>query len=430
VSASTSRRPAAKETKTSAPRSAARRKAVSEVVAAPRPLRRDIVELVWREKQISRAEIARRLDLSRSTVSEIVADLLSTRLVAEVGSGESLGGRRPIVLEFQDDAYGILGVDMGASHIGVALTDLRGHVVAWEEQPHPVRTDPTGARALVIELARKCLAAQKGGRARLVGVGVAVPSPVDPRHPDELSRVVLPAWEGRGVQQELRAAFGRPVLVDNDANLGALAESWWGASRGVEDSAYIKVATGVGSGHILAGKIYRGARGTAGEIGHMSIDPHGPVCLCGLRGCLSTFIGTEALVARTRELVRDNPTSTLARGKQTITTIEDAALAGDPLALRVVEEAADYLGTAVAGLLNLMNPAVVSIGGSLARLGDRLILPLRASVRARTLVTSVADAAIVASELGERDVAVGAATLVLSSMLANPIEFPVAYAAV
>ena len=196
----------------------------------------------------------------------------------------------------------------------------------------------------------------------------------------------------------------------------------------MDDSVYIKVATGIGAGHILAGKIYRGATGTAGEIGHVSIDPKGPLCVCGLRGCLATFIGTEALVARARELARAHPKSPLAKGKPTITTIEDAALGGDALALRIVTEAADYLGTAVAGMVNLVNPAVVSIGGSLARLGDLLIVPLRAAVRSRTLVTSVAGAVIVASELGERDVAVGAATLVLQSMLARPSDFPVAFA--
>ncbi len=394
-----------------------------------RPLERDVVELVWREREISRAEIARRLGLSRSTVSDIVTNLLATRLVAEVGAGESIGGRRPIVLAFQDDAYAILGVDMGATHVGVALTDLRCRVLAWEERAFPVRSDPTGARALIVELAKKCLTSFKGGRARLVGVGVAVPSPVDPNQPDKLSRVVLPSWEGRGVLRDLQAAFDRPVLVDNDANLGALAEAWWGASRNVSDSAYIKVATGIGSGHIMAGRIYRGASGTAGEIGHLSIDPSGPVCVCGLRGCLATFVGTEALVRRAKELVKTKPSSALARGPITITTIEDAAIAGDALALEVVQAAADYLGTAIAGLVNLLNPAVVSVGGSLARLGDRLITPLRAAVRQRTLVTSVADAAIVASELGARDVAVGAATLVLESMLARPADYPIAYAA-
>jgi predicted NBD/HSP70 family sugar kinase len=385
--------------------------------------------MIWRERRISRAEIARRTGLSRSTVSAIVSDLLPTGLVAEVGAGTSRGGRRPIVLEFQDDSYRLLGIDMGATHVSAALTDLRGNVLSWEKRDHPVRDDPPGALALMGTLADKCLSRSGKGARRLVGIGVAVPSPVDPRQPELLSEVVMPAWAGRGVIGPLRARFGVPVLVDNDANLGALAEMWWGAGRGFEDSAYIKVATGIGSGHIIGGRIYRGATGTAGEIGHIAIDSQGPVCLCGLRGCLVTLVGTPALIARAAALQKKYPRSAMAKKKPSITALEDAALAGDPLALQVVREAADNLGIAVAGMLNLMNPAVVSIGGSLARLGDLLVEPLRRSVRSRTLVSSVAAARIVASELGARDVAIGAATLVLQTALADLRFFATAAAA-
>jgi predicted NBD/HSP70 family sugar kinase len=257
-----------------------------------------------------------------------------------------------------------------------------------------------------------------------VGIGIAVPSPVDPRQPDRLSEVVLPAWKGRSVTAGLREKFGLPVLVDNDANLGALAEQWWGAGRGVSESVYIKVATGVGSGHIIGGRIYRGASGTAGEIGHMAIDPHGRVCACGLRGCLVTFVGTEALVERAKDLLLHEADSLLSGKAPTGHALEEAALAGDPVAREVFSEAADYLGIAVASMLNLMNPSVVTIGGSVARLGDLLIEPLRTSVRSRTLVSSVAAARIVASELGKHDVAVGAATLVLDAALNDLSYFP------
>ncbi|HEY6572013.1 MAG TPA: ROK family transcriptional regulator, partial [Candidatus Eisenbacteria bacterium] len=145
---------------------------------------------------MSRAEISRRTGLSRSTVSETVDALFPTGLIAEIGVGPSNGGRPPVVLEFQDDAFAILGVDMGASHVAVALTDLRGRVLATLERRHPVRTDPEGTRALIVRLCEECLAAWPPGMRRLVGIGVAVPSPVDPRNPDRLSPVVLPDWNG------------------------------------------------------------------------------------------------------------------------------------------------------------------------------------------------------------------------------------------
>jgi predicted NBD/HSP70 family sugar kinase len=380
--------------------------------------------MIWEKRAMSRAEIARDAGLSRSTVSELVGEILPTGLVAEMGEGPSRGGRRPIVLEFQDDACVILGVEMGGAHVSAALTDLRGRVLAWESRDHPVRSDPPGTRALVAELCRTCLASSRGAGRPLVGLGVAVPSPVDPTRPDRLSPVVLPAWNERLGLDDLAEELGVPLLVDNDANLGALAESWWGLGRSTENLAYIKVATGVGSGHIIDGEIYRGATGVAGEIGHMAIDPQGGPCICGLRGCLVTLVGGRALEARTRELLPQHPDSVLADKDFQVQDIEGAALDGDHLALLVVREAAEHLGTAIAGMMNLMNPAVVVLGGDLAGLGQQLLIPLRERVHNRTLVSSVAAAEILVSELGPRSVAVGAATLVLKSALDDSRLFP------
>lgn len=386
-----------------------------------------ILRLIWRERTISRAEIARQADLARSTVSEIVGSLLPTGLVTEVGPGPSNGGRCPILLQFRDESRSILGVEIGATHVAAALTDLRGRVLTWKEQSHPVREDPEGTRALAMSLCDECLGTgRRRGSRRLIGIGVAVPSPVDPRYPERLSEVVLPKWRGRSGLEGLRERYRVPLFVDNDANLGALAEHSWGAGRGVDDLAYIKVGTGVGSGHVIGGVIYRGATGVAGEIGHMAIDPQGDPCICGLRGCLATLIGTAALEARAAVLLREYRESVLVGTIPTISSIEDAALAGDPLALRVTTEAAEHLGIALAGLLNLMNPAMVILGGGLARLGELLLTPLRETVQRRTLMSSVAAAEIRTSELGPRAVAVGASTMVLKAALADSRLFTAA----
>ena len=389
----------------------------------PRPLADAVLRLIWHERRVSRAEIAQQAHLSRSTVSEVVAELLPTGLVAEVGVGESRGGRRPIILEFQDDAAVILGVEMGAAHVGVALTDLRGRVRAWESREFPVRTDPAGTRTLVAELCDAALGIGADGRP-LVGVGVAVPSPVDPSRPDRLSEVVMPDWQGQLGLDQLGERLGVPLMVDNDANLGALAEHWWGAGRDVDDFAYIKVATGIGCGHVIDGEIYRGATGVAGEIGHLAIAPQGKLCVCGLRGCLATLVGAQALQERAGELVAEHPDSLLAGRAITIGDIEAAALAGDVVARQVVTEAAENLGVALAGLLNLMNPSMVVLGGDLARLGELLLEPMRETVRRRTLVSLVAAAELRTSELGPRSVAVGAATMVLKAALADGRLFP------
>jgi predicted NBD/HSP70 family sugar kinase len=391
----------------------------------PGPLADSVLRLIWEKREISRAEIARQAGLSRSTVSEIVTALLKTGLVAEEGTGPSSGGRRPIVLRFQDDAACILGVEMGAAHVEVVLTDLRGHVVRSVHRHHPVRDDPPGTRALVFELCEECLHGPgSAAPSPLTGIGIALPSPVDPRQPDRLSTIVLPRWEGHLGLSDLEQRFGVPILLDNDANLGALAESWWGAGRGVDDFTYVKIATGVGAGHVIRGRLYRGSTGVAGEIGHLAIDPQGEPCICGLRGCLATLVGAPALEKRARALVPEYPGSELADGEPTIQRIEEAALAGDELALRVSREAAGHLGIAIAGLLNVMNPTLVVLGGGLSRLGEVLLGPLRETVARNTLVSTVSAAELRISELGHRATAVGAATMVLEASLSDPRLFP------
>jgi predicted NBD/HSP70 family sugar kinase len=377
-----------------------------------------LLQLIWRERQLSRADLARSTGLSPSTVSAIVADLEHAGLVREIGAGASRGGRRPVLVGFRDDAYALVGVELGATHVAVVLTDLRGSVRAFRDVHVAVRDDPAGALAAARRLIDECLTAERVSRRRVVGIGVAVPSPVHPRRPGKLSPLILPAWRDHDVEAELASAFGVPVLVDNDANLGALSERFWGAGAGGEDLTYIKIATGIGSGHIINGALYRGSGGTAGEIGHIAIDPSGPQCVCGLRGCLATLIGSEALLERARKA--------WGRRKKSpaIADIVGGVRAGDPVARELVDEVGHYLGIAVAGLLNLLNPAVVVLGGELTSVGDLLLDPLRASIRSRALSTSVAETRIVSSWLGERSIAVGAATLVLEAALADRTLFP------
>lgn len=362
--------------------------------------------------------------LSRSTVSEIVAELLRSALVAEAGDGPSRGGRRPILLEFVDSAHVILGVDLGSTHVSLVLTDLRGQELGWEHRDHPVRTDPDGTERLVMALSDAILARHEGARRRLLGVGVAVPSPVDPLRPRQVSAVLLPHWRGHGVMEQLQAIHRVPVLVENDANLGALAEQWWGAGRGLDDFTYLKLGTGVGSGHIIRGDIYRGATGVAGEIGHMVIRPNGLLCSCGNRGCLETLVGTGALKRRAADLLPGFPGSKLDGEVITVELIEEAAMDGDPLALTLVQGVAEDLSTALAGAMNLLNPAAVILGGSLTRLGPLLVDPVKEGVRMKTLLDSVAASRILTSGLGPRATAQGAATLVLGSALADPRMFP------
>jgi predicted NBD/HSP70 family sugar kinase len=379
-----------------------------------------LLKVIWRERHISRADIARVTGLSPSTVSAIVAGLQQAGLVRETGAGLSRGGRRPTMLGFCDDVFALVGVEIGASHITVVVTDLRADVRVSRSCAFPVRTDPAGALATVQGFIDDGVRELGVARSQLIGIGVGVPSPVRPDAPGRLPSVLVPAWRDHDIQEILSRAYGLPVFVENDANLGALAEQWWGVGKDNHDGkdlTYIAIGTSIGSGHIINGELYRGAGGTAGEIGHLPMDPTGPLCRCGLTGCLTTFIGSETLVARAQREV----TSTLIGD---VADLVRAARGGDEPAKRIVSEAGAHLGVAVASLMNVLNPAVVVLGGEIAGVGDLLLEPVRAAVRERSLAATFEDTTIMTSKLGDKAVAVGGATMVLRSALSDRALFP------
>lgn len=377
-----------------------------------------VLRLVWTERQLSRAEVARRTGLSRSTVSNIVDELFETGLLRDAGEGRSIGGKRPKLMAFRDDVYGIVGVDLGASHIGVALTNLRGEVVHWAQIAHDVRDDPEGTLVQLTELVVDAVNNRPRGMRRAVGIGLAVPTPLDPAHPNVFSPRVLPAWRQVRLAETLEKRFGVRVLADNDANVGALAERWWGAGTDGLDLAFIKVATGIGCGMIVDGAIHRGARFLAGEIGHVSVDPSGPDCSCGQRGCLVNYVGAPALVARANALCAGR-----TRAFPDLQAVIAAAMDGDPVADRAIAEAAEHLSVAIWSLVNMVNPATVVLGGTLAAAGERLLVPVSSALLSHHRWTSDAQTRIVLSELGEAGIALGAATLVLDHALADPELF-------
>ena len=380
-----------------------------------------ILNLLWRERQISRASLARRTGMSPSTVSAIVSDLLSTGLVKETSAGVSSGGRRPIILEFQDQASFIIGIELGATHVSCVLTDLRCKVRASWSAPAAVREEPETALHKMGMAVRSVLEADAVQPSLVLGIGVAVPSPVDKERPGELLPLVVPKWKGYNIASHLEDSFKRPVFVDNDANLGSLAELWWGTGCSEANLAYIKVATGIGAGLIIDGNIFRGSSGIAGEIGHTSIDPNGPQCVCGLKGCLTTLIGTPALLERAADELR-------ARGSDRqpprgIDELVDAALAGDPMSVELIEYAGEKLGIGIANMLNLLNPKMVVLGGGIARAGDLVLDPVRETIRGLSLPASISNTEILTTGLNEWGIAVGAATLVLQAALETPALF-------
>jgi predicted NBD/HSP70 family sugar kinase len=353
----------------------------------------------------SRAEIARRTGLSRSTVSSIVAGLREEGLVVDrQDDGVSAGaGRPPSLIALDPSAGWAVGVDFGKRHLAVALSDLSHEILAEEWRELPDDYDAKEGMDEAAALAEEVLDAADADRDRVLGLGMGLPGPI---HRSGLvgSSAILPGWVGLNAADEMAARARLPVLVENDANLGALSEHVWGAGRGCASLIYLKMATGVGAGLVIDGQLYQGAGGTAGEIGHTMLDETGDICRCGNRGCLETFAGAPALVA----LIERSTGEELEADE-----ILARAQAGDPICRRALADAGRHVGMAVANLCNLMNPERIVVGGSIGAAGSVLLEPLRESVRLRAIQSAAEDVEIVPAELGERAELLGAVALVL-----------------
>ncbi len=366
--------------------------------------RAGVLRVLREEGPSSRAQIARRTSLSRATVSSVVADLQRAGLVVETeapAAGQL--GRPPSLLRLDSSAGAALGIDFGKRHLRVAAADL-GHRVLAERT---VEIDPDHDAAHGIEqaalLVDEVLDEAGLDRAGVLGVGMGLPGPVHQPTGELGSATILPGWVGVRAHEAMSERLGMLVQVDNDANLGALGELTWGAARGLRSVVYLKVSTGIGAGLIAAGRLYRGAGGTAGEIGHTIIDPFGPVCRCGNRGCLETIAGSQALL----ELLRP------ARGALTLAEMLSAAHTGEAAARRVVTDAGTTIGAAVASVCNLLNPELVVVGGDLSAAGELLLAPLRDALARATIASAADDVRVVAGVLGERAEVLGAIALVL-----------------
>jgi glucokinase-like ROK family protein len=372
---------------------------------------------------ISRAELARQMELTRAGVSTIIDDLLHEGLVREAASGPvtATGGRRPILLEINAQHGYVVGVDMGASHVGLVLTDFAARVLQEIEFPFDIRRAPAVCLQEIDAQFRRLLEQAGLTLKDIMAVGVGVPGPVVAKAGTVGTPPIMPGWDGYPIKAQLQEMWRCPVSLNNDAELGALGEWAYGAGRGERHLAYIKVGTGVGSGLLLDGHIYGGATGSAGEIGHITIRDNGPLCSCGNHGCLEAMAGGVAIARLAREAVKEGRRTQLAQIKPleaiTAKDVGDAARMGDLVAQQIVAEAGGYLGIAIADVVNLFNPSMVVVGGGVAQMGDLLLEPIRRTVQERSLRSAARAVRITATVLGRRSVSMGAVVQALGSAL-------------
>ncbi len=312
-----------------------------------------ILGLISEEGPIARADIARRLALSPPTVTDITRELVDEGLVRQVEQGPSNGGRPPILLGLVGTAAQAIGAKIAADHLALVRVSLDGDVL--ERRTEPFTTQGADAIDRLTERLRRAVSDAGRGPGRLLGVGLGVPGIVDAGGTVDAPIV---GWTGLSLGPLLRRQLGVPVLIDNDVNTLAVAERLYGRGRGVDHFITVTIGRGVGLGIVVAGDLYRGAGGGAGEFGHLPVGDDGPECACGKRGCLEAFVADPALA---RAAVAQGIVE--ASDPDPVASLRELADEGDDDALAIYARAGALLGRAVGGLVNVLSPQLVLVSG-------------------------------------------------------------------
>ncbi len=387
-----------------------------------RPLNRSGLLTCLRDRgPMTRGDLAHALALSHSAVTNVAAELLVDGVLREEslgGVGERRVGRPSTTLAIAEKSRTVLGVQVGVGTVHVALCDLLGRVLAKESRDFAVKDGPAAAVAAIVPASRELL---HGASMPVLGIGVGSPGPVDEEGRVNLMSVNL-GWADVPFADLLEEALEIPTIVDHNVRAMAIGESRFGHFRGAESLAFIYARTGIGAGMVVGGRPYRGGVHGVIELGHLPVAPSGPLCACGNRGCLEAFVAEPALerIVGAAGRQRTPVVRALRSGGAPIAAVLSAAAAGDPTAEALRSELIEHFATALVGLVNLLNPAVVIVGGYLSEVGDALINPLRDLLVARAFPVLRARIQLEPASFGTDSGVVGAAALALDTFFYDP----------
>lgn len=372
------------------------------------------------EGALSKAQLADRLEVSRTTVAAEVARLVELGLAQEVGPAASRGGRRSTLVDLAEDIR-FVGISIGATGMSVGVTDGRLSVLTTRHRDCDIRQGPEVVLAVALELVREVL--DEVGVDRPMGAGVGVPGPVDFHRGVSVSPPIMPGWDGYPVRDAVSRELGCPVVLDNDVNVLAVGEQHAGVAKGARDFLFVKIGTGIGCGIVIDGELYRGVDGCAGDIGHIRVEDFGPTCACGNTGCLEAFSGGAALARDATAAARAGRSPALAalleeKGELTAADVGRAVSQGDAQAVQLIRESGRHIGQVLAGLVSFFNPGLIVIGGRVTGLGHALLAEVRGVTYRRSLPLATGSLPIVLSELGDEGGVIGAARLISESVYA------------
>ncbi|MYL32149.1 ROK family protein [Pontibacillus yanchengensis] len=378
-----------------------------------------ILNMIREEGPISRAEIAKRTNLTPPTVSNLVKELIQTQFVIETNQGESKGGRKPTYLEINGDHFFVIGIDVGRYHMKFVVTNLFGTVVdriVLEIKEHP------DAEHLLIKMKEGIQTIIDQGTSdheKYLGIGVGMHGIVDIK---EGISLYAPSFQTYNIpiKDELTKEFGMMVKVENDAKTMTLGESWFGNGHEESNIVGVNVGYGIGAGVMIRGELFQGENFIAGEIGHMTIDLSGPKCSCGNYGCLQTLAGGPAIAERAVKELKLGKSSLICNlvegdlDKVNGEVVYQAALQGDDYSIELLNQTGRYLGIGLTNLIHTINPKRIIVGGGVSKAGDFILKGITETIQQRGLTEEAKNTNIMLSKLGEDSSAIGASVLILS----------------
>ena len=382
---------------------------------------RAVLSYFLRHKEGSRSQVLQAFPYSKTKMNAIVSSLLALGLLAEGEKSVATQGRSAASLSLRANLAYVVGVDLGATSVTLALADSHQRLLAKRSEPMDVKAGPTTCLSKIISLIYALLEGAGVAPECVVALGMGVPGPVEFRTGLLISPPLMPGWEGYSVRGHLEEEFGWKIFIDNDVNVMALGESWSRTER-FGDAIFVKVGTGIGAGILCRGLIYRGADGSAGDIGHICADPQGPVCHCGNVGCLEAVAAGPALAQRALGAVQRGESEALGRaleasGSLSPEAVGKASREGDPAANAIIRASGAYIGQTLAALVNFFNPERIVLGGGVCNIGYLLLASVRHAVYQRSLPLSTRHLVIEYTQLGDAAGVAGAVALAWQEVL-------------
>ncbi|MDQ0338586.1 glucokinase-like ROK family protein [Caldalkalibacillus uzonensis] len=366
-----------------------------------------VLHTIQTKSPISRSQISQATGLNKATVSSLVTELIKEHLVHEIGTGQSYGGRKPVMLYFNQNAGYSIGIDLGVNYILGVLTDLKGHIiekifVSLNKQDYPYVINE------VIKIIHKLFRQTPKSPYGIIGIGIGVPGIVN----REGTILFAPNlnWRNINIKEEIKKEFDLPVIVENDANSGAHGEHIYGAGKNISNLVYVNIGIGIGTGIIIDNKLFKGATGISGEMGHQTIDLKGMKCRCGNKGCWELYASESAL----RKLAKQIPVFRNAENIGIEDLIEKANQ-GNRDVISLFDRLGEYIGIGLINVINTFNPHLVIIGNRFSLLKNWILNPINRVLEQRLPPFQREACSVTFSELGIYSCALGSAAFAVSS---------------